>query len=95
MFVVSLNQKGRIMKTQTQAQAVSPVAVAALDYAVILTAEDFSPCTIIRAVASKFPSLVRGEMLAIADVLGLNAGTTARQYQEVRSGSLVVDGEVL
>jgi hypothetical protein len=81
---------------KTQATSAVPAVIAAADLAVILQAEGFGPCAIVRTVTGRFQELVRGEMLAIAGALGLNAGTTARQFQEVRSAGVVIaDAAVL
>lgn len=50
--------------------------------------KEYGPCTVLREVTQKYASLERKDVLAIAKALGLNTGTAARQFQEVRSGNI-------
>lgn len=61
-------------------------------YAKALVAKDYGPVTVVRAVTQHYPKLQRKEVLRIAGELGLNLGTAARQYQEVRSGKVRLTG---
>ena len=51
---------------------------------------EFGPCTVVRAVAQKFPKLRRRDVMSIATKLGINKYTASRQFQEVRSGEIEV-----
>lgn len=52
----------------------------------------FGPCTVIRSLTQRFPKLPRGDVLEIADSIGINRNTANRQFQEIRSGNLQVVG---
>jgi hypothetical protein len=50
----------------------------------------YGPVTVIREITQKYKVLQRRDVLAIAKAVGLNQGTAARQFQEVRSGNISI-----
>jgi len=53
---------------------------------------EYGPCTVVRAVAQRYPSLRRRDVLGIAGALKINPGTAARQFFLSRSGQIEVTG---
>jgi len=65
-----------------------PDLTAAVAYGKELTAQDYGPVTVIRAVTLKHPDLKRRGALDIAKARDINPRTASHQYQEVRSGKV-------
>lgn len=76
---------------QAAKTAPNKTQAAALAHARKLSKE-YGPCTVVREVAQKYKSLSRGEVLEIAAALKINKGTASRQFQEIRSGNIKVEG---
>jgi hypothetical protein len=74
------------MKTHTSASKTvsSAKAFAAKTY------REYGPCDTIRAVAQRYKSLKRGDVLSIADSLKINRHTANTQFQRVRSGEIEI-----
>jgi hypothetical protein len=47
-------------------------------------------CLVLRHTATAHPEIKRAAFLQIAGQLGINLGTAARQFQEIRSGKIVL-----
>jgi hypothetical protein len=60
------------------------------DYARKISKE-YGSVTVIRAVAQKYPSLERRDVMEIADKLGINKFTASRQFHVARSGEVEID----
>ena len=71
--------------------ATTKTATAALATAKQLTKEGYGPCTIIRVITQRYPHLTRAEVLDIAKAVKINPATASTQYQQVRSGNIVVE----
>lgn len=53
--------------------------------------KEFGPCTVVRAVAQKYPSLRRRDVLSVTTELGINEKTAARQFFLTRSGAVRIE----
>lgn len=62
----------------------------AKSYAGKVARKDFGPCTVVRAVTQKYPSLRRRDVLAIAEALKIDQGTARQQFFLTRSGNIAI-----
>lgn len=53
--------------------------------------KDYGSVTVVRAVSQKFGDLVRGDVMALAEKLGINKFTASRQFHVARSGEVEID----
>lgn len=53
--------------------------------------KDYGSVTVVRAVSQKFSDLVRGDVMALAEKLGINKFTASRQFHVARSGEVEID----
>lgn len=74
----------------TKTTKTSPTT-AAVGFARTLVKKNYGTCTVVRAVATKFPALPRHDVMTIAAELELNPHTTSRQFHLVRSGAVAFD----
>lgn len=74
----------------TKTKTTSPTNAAA-GFARTLVKKQYGTCTVVRALATKFPQLPRHDVMAIAAELELNPHTTSRQFHLVRSGAVAFD----
>lgn len=77
--------KPEIIKVDGKAHA------AALKYGRELVKQNYGDCTVVRAITQRHAKMPRKDILAVAKILGFNAGTASRQYQEVRSGKTSIE----
>lgn len=75
----SVKKKSEPKATKSDAEIAAAVAFAK-------KMEDKGPCSVVRAVADKYKTFERADVLAVADALKINKYTASRQFQVARSG---------